>query len=39
MLGRRRAPGGPLAELTDREREVLAQLAEGKSNLASPRRC
>ncbi len=33
MLGRRRARGGPLAELTDREREVLAQLAEGKSNL------
>ncbi len=33
MLGRRRARGGPLAQLTDREREVLAQLAEGKSNL------
>ncbi len=33
MLGRRRARGGPLAELTDRERDVLAQLAEGKSNL------
>jgi DNA-binding NarL/FixJ family response regulator len=33
MLGRRRARGGPLADLTDREREVLAQLAEGKSNL------
>jgi len=33
MLGRRRAPGGPLDTLTDREREVLAQLAEGKSNL------
>jgi DNA-binding NarL/FixJ family response regulator len=33
MLGRRRAPGGPLEQLTHREREVLAQLAEGKSNL------
>ena len=33
MLGRRRSPGGPLDELTDREREVLAQIAEGKSNL------
>ena len=33
MLGRRRARGGPLDDLTDREREVLAQLAEGKSNL------
>jgi DNA-binding NarL/FixJ family response regulator len=33
MLGRRKHRGGPLAELTDREREVLAQLAEGKSNL------
>jgi DNA-binding NarL/FixJ family response regulator len=32
MLGRRRASGGPLDQLTDREREVLAQLAEGKSN-------
>ncbi len=32
MLGRRRAPGGPLDQLTPREREVLAQLAEGKSN-------
>jgi len=32
MLGRRGNRGG-LAELTDREREVLAQLAEGKSNL------
>jgi DNA-binding NarL/FixJ family response regulator len=32
MLGRRRSQGGPLAELTGREREVLAQLAEGKSN-------
>lgn len=32
MLGRRRASGGPLDELTEREGEVLAQLAEGKSN-------
>jgi DNA-binding NarL/FixJ family response regulator len=32
MLGRRRGRGGPLSELTDRERDVLAQLAEGKSN-------
>ncbi len=33
MLGRRRAPGGALEKLTEREREVLAQIAEGKSNL------
>jgi DNA-binding NarL/FixJ family response regulator len=33
MLGRRRSPGGPLESLTGREREVLAQIAEGKSNL------
>jgi DNA-binding NarL/FixJ family response regulator len=33
MLGRRRSRGGPLDELSEREREVLAQLAEGKSNL------
>jgi len=33
MLGRRRSRGGPLEELTERERDVLAQLAEGKSNL------
>jgi DNA-binding NarL/FixJ family response regulator len=33
MLGRRRSPGGPLEQLTDREREVLGQIAEGKSNL------
>ena len=32
MLGRRRG-GGPLDELTPREREVLAAMAEGKSNL------
>ncbi len=31
MLGRRRADG-PLDELTPREREVLAAMAEGKSN-------
>lgn len=33
MLGRRRSRGGPLDGLTEREREVLSQLAEGKSNL------
>jgi DNA-binding NarL/FixJ family response regulator len=33
MLGRRRPRGGPLDDLTVRERDVLAQLAEGKSNL------
>jgi DNA-binding NarL/FixJ family response regulator len=32
MLGRRRG-GGPLDELTPRERDVLAAMAEGKSNL------
>jgi DNA-binding NarL/FixJ family response regulator len=32
MLGRRRSPEGPLGQLTGREREVLAQIAEGKSN-------
>ena len=32
MLGRRRSRGGALEELTAREREVLAQIAEGKSN-------
>jgi len=32
MLGRRRSRSGPLQDLTEREREVLAQLAEGKSN-------
>ena len=33
MLGRRRSAGGKLEQLTEREREVLAQIAEGKSNL------
>ena len=33
MLGRRRSRGGPLEDLTAREREMLAQPAEGKSNL------
>jgi len=33
LLGRRRR-NGPLAELTEREREVLALIAEGRSNLA-----
>jgi DNA-binding NarL/FixJ family response regulator len=33
MLGRRRVEY-PLAELTPREREVLALMAEGRSNLA-----
>ncbi len=32
MLGRRRTRRGPLDDLTTREREVLALLAEGKSN-------
>jgi DNA-binding NarL/FixJ family response regulator len=32
MLGRRRSSDGPLEQLTEREREVLAQIAEGKSN-------
>jgi DNA-binding NarL/FixJ family response regulator len=33
MLGRRRSWSGPLDRLTEREREVLALIAEGKSNL------
>jgi len=33
MLGRRRTSGSPLDELTPRERDVLAAMAEGKSNL------
>lgn len=33
MLGRRRSSSEPLDQLTEREREVLAQIAEGKSNL------
>ena len=33
LVGRRRA-SAPLADLTDREREVLAQMAEGRSNQA-----
>jgi DNA-binding NarL/FixJ family response regulator len=33
MLGRRRSSEGPLEQLTERERQVLAQIAEGKSNL------
>jgi len=31
LLGRHR-PDDPLAELTDREREILALMAEGRSN-------
>jgi DNA-binding NarL/FixJ family response regulator len=34
MIGRRRAPGTPLAHLTTRERDVLSQIAEGKANTA-----
>jgi DNA-binding NarL/FixJ family response regulator len=33
MLGRRRHSASPLDDLTPREREVLAAMAEGKSNL------
>jgi DNA-binding NarL/FixJ family response regulator len=34
LLGRRRGDDNPLAELTKREREVLALMAEGRSNRA-----
>jgi DNA-binding NarL/FixJ family response regulator len=34
MRWRERADASPLAELTAREQEVLAQIAEGKSNAA-----
>jgi DNA-binding NarL/FixJ family response regulator len=34
VAARSRANGSPLRELTDREREVLAEIAEGKSNAA-----
>jgi DNA-binding NarL/FixJ family response regulator len=37
LLRRRRAPD-PLVELTDREREVLSLMAEGRSNLAIQQR-
>jgi DNA-binding NarL/FixJ family response regulator len=34
LVGRRRPAGNPLEHLTDREREVLALMAEGRSNRA-----
>jgi DNA-binding NarL/FixJ family response regulator len=34
LVGRRRHANNPLAQLTDREREVLALMAEGRSNRA-----
>ena len=34
VVARTRAEHSPLAELTAREREVLAEIAEGKSNTA-----
>ena len=34
LVGRRRHADNPLAQLTDREREVLALMAEGRSNRA-----
>ena len=38
MLGRRRSTTAPIEDLTPRDHEVLAQLAEGKSTSASPAR-
>jgi DNA-binding NarL/FixJ family response regulator len=37
LVGRRRAAAGPLDELTARERQVLALIAEGRSNAAIAR--
>jgi DNA-binding NarL/FixJ family response regulator len=34
LVGRRRASDDPIDDLTDREREVLALMAEGRSNRA-----
>jgi DNA-binding NarL/FixJ family response regulator len=34
LVGRRRQGDNPLQQLTDREREVLALIAEGRSNHA-----
>ena len=34
LVGRRRQADNPLQQLTDREREVLALMAEGRSNRA-----
>ena len=34
LVDRPRAPDDPLAALSEREREVLAQMAEGRSNRA-----
>jgi DNA-binding NarL/FixJ family response regulator len=34
LVGRRRQGNDPLEQLTDREREVLALMAEGRSNKA-----
>jgi DNA-binding NarL/FixJ family response regulator len=38
LLGRRRDQQGPLDELTERERAVLAEIAEGRSNAAIAQR-
>jgi DNA-binding NarL/FixJ family response regulator len=38
LLGRRRDEQGPLDELTERERAVLAEMAEGRSNAAIAQR-